>query len=138
MNGRKKARSLCCHQCWHRDQKHERHSGPGGFARYCDGGEGGAIEIDDSFLEGPVANCPQDKWTDLDPVGPLDAQEWEAWNEQRNREKVRERRNPRLKQTLHSIEASEPIPADARTALAVLVAAGAVPGWLAEEIDQEL
>ena len=138
MDGIKKARIECCRRCPHRADRHADHAGPHGYSRFCLAPADGPIELHDEFMEGPDSSCPRDRWAGLEPMGPEDPAEWEDWNRRRNRERVRQKRKPELKQKLRRVEKSGKIPVDARTALAVLVAAGAVRGWLADEIEKEV
>jgi len=137
MNGRKKARIERCSRCRMRVTRHESHAGPHGYSRFC-GAEDSPIELHDSYMEGPDSNCPLGYWSGLDPVGPMDPQEWEEWNRTQVRDRVRQFRKPELKNRVQKIADLADIRADVETALAVLVAAGAVPGWLADEIEKEL
>lgn len=137
MNGRKKARIERCGRCRQRFTRHEKHAGPHGYSRFC-GAEDRPIELHDSYMEGPDSNCPLGYWADLEPVGPMDPEKWKRWNRGRRRDRARQTRKPGLKDRVRQIADSADIRADAETALAVLVAAGAAPGWLADEIKSEL
>jgi hypothetical protein len=89
-------------------------------------------------MEGPDSNCPQDYWSGLEPVGPLDPDKWKQWNREQNRKSVRENQKPQIKNKVQQIEQNADIDADAETALAVLVACGRMQAWLADEILAEL
>lgn len=138
MDGRKKARIERCKRCRHRVDKHEKHAGPHGYSRFCAAPDGPPIELHDGYMEGPDDNCPKGYWAGLQRIGPEDPQEWKRWNRERNREARRSRQKPNLKETVSQIADSPDINADAEAALAVLVAAGAAPPWLAEEIRNEV
>lgn len=159
MNGVKNARIQICDRCPHRNQKHEIRAGDGGFARYCEA-TGELIELHDTYLEGPDSNCPEGHWADrvsirsdghaqrqcwpeedrtVEDCGPSDDPEtFDRWDTEQTREMHRKKDKPDIKQTIRDIAQSKDIDADAMTALAVLTAAGAVPGWMAEEIRDEM
>lgn len=138
MATQKQARRRCCRGCRSVMWRSPRFSGPHGYSRFCTAGDGRRIELHDAYMEGPDSNCPRGKWAGLEPDGPLDPEEWDRWNRERNRQQRRQKQKPKLRRAVVRIGKSQDIAADRRTALAVLVAAGKVPAWLAEELDEEL
>ena len=154
------ARVRLCGRCPHRVDKHASTVGPGEHSRFCTGGDGGLIQLGQEYMEGPDSNCPLGYWADrvrvnadghaerqcwphedaeTDDCGPArDSAAFREWNMEQNREHRRQKDKPGIKKTVKQIGDSPEIKADAETALAVLVAAGGVPGWMADKIAQEL
>lgn len=157
MDGLLLARYRTCQECLHRISRHERFTGPEDFSsEFCAHGDT-ERELSQTFMEGPDGNCPIDRWADRisenvdghavrvdkdhrrQDCGPArNSEAWDEWNKKRQRENRREKLKPRLHRAVAKVAQSKKIPADRRTALAVLVAAGRVPTWLAEELDKEL
>ena len=154
MNGLKKARIMRCSHCRFVRWKGVGFAGPNQYRKFCLAGSS-ETELSDNYMDGPLSNCPVGYWReDIEqdgshvrvqlpeqgeiPCGPADSAAWNEWRRERGREKARREQKPRIAGTVREIGASNTIPADAQTALAVLVAAGHVPGWLAGEIDRDL
>lgn len=159
MDGRKLARRRICHGCPHVYWTGVGYEGSKGFRRSCGAGTD-RIELDTEYLEGPDTNCPEGCWArrvsvdadghavrkcwsheraDTQDCGPADDIEaWQKWNTEKTRKGRREEDKPKIKQIIKAIDDSPDIDADAMTALAVLTAAGSVPGWLADEIQDEM
>ncbi len=160
MNGRKLARIRCCRLCRHRIDVAPPNHGPNGYPRFCTAPDGDPIEIHDSYVEGPDSNCPEGHWAervsidanghavrqcwpheeaDTQDCGPADdAEAFSRWNREQGREMRRKKDKPKIRQTVRRIAKSKDIDADAVTVLAVLTAAGKVPGWMADEIRDEM
>jgi len=136
MDGVKKARIECCHECEHRISKHSEYAGAHGYSVFCTYG-GERVELHDKYMEGPDSNCPLGRWSGLASAGPTDPEEWKAWNQKKNKDRIRREKKPKLVNALSAVAQEKDISADFETTLAVLVATGHCPVWLAEEILDE-
>jgi len=115
MTGTKMARITACKSCiecrrctawqWMKCCIHDR-TGDGPLAR----------DIDDEFLEGPVANCPAGRWLGLVPEGPDDPEAYSSWLAERRIQAEREGAKPLFKLLLKDVDPAE---VDARLEQAV-------------------
>ena len=160
MNGIKFARLRCCAGCPHRIDVAPPEKGPNGYPRFCTAPDGDPVELHDDYMEGPDSNCLAGHWAErisVSAVGHAERQCWRfedaatqdcgpaedpdafgRWNTRQNRDHRRREHKPGLKSAVQAIADDANIDADITTALAVLTAAGAVPGWMADEIRNEL
>lgn len=140
MDGVKQARILRCKRCKRVVWYGENFGGPvDNMRRHCNAFDE-PQELHNEFMEGPDSNCPLGHWMNLEPVGPVDSDEWKQWHREMRKEKERRRLKPAVRRSLNAIHNSDRLENIGREeALAVIAACDIfLPDWLINELASEM